>query len=290
MHRIGRTGRAGRSGQAILFLHPRGRHLLRRIEQATRQTIEPMEMPTNQDINQRRVARFHERITAGMAHPDLAAFTSLVEQYRANNDVPLERDRGGSGRHRGRRQTALPDRRSGRDELRRYRAKVATARAGNRCGARSRPAVESGADGRGQRGRGEGRPPERMETYRIEVGRVHQVKPANIVGAIANETGLESRFIGRIEIFDEHSTVDLLEGMPHKIFHTLKKVKIAGRALDISRADGAAAPEDWPIDDPGKAPAGAVRAAAEVVRSARPARASRGARVQVPCPQGSAAG
>ena len=91
IHRIGRTGRASRVGNAVLFLHARGRHRLARIEEVTRQTIEPMEIPTRQDINRRRVARFHERITAGMAHPDLESFSSLVEQYRAENDVPLER-------------------------------------------------------------------------------------------------------------------------------------------------------------------------------------------------------
>ena len=141
----------------------------------------------------------------------------------------------------------------------------------------------SGLDDRGQRGRGEGRPSERMETYRIEVGRAHQVKPANIVGAIANESGLESRFIGRIEIFDEHSTVDLLEGMPHKVFHTLKKVKIAGRPLDISRADGTS-PEDWPIDNPDEGALGGVRTAVVLPRRSLPRVSRRGRYSRIPLP------
>ena len=81
-----------------------------------------------------------------------------------------------------------------------------------------------------------------METFRIEVGRAHNVKPTNIVGAIANETGLESRCIGRIEIFDEHSTVDMLAGMPPRMFETLKQVKIGGRRLNISRLDESRVP------------------------------------------------
>ena len=241
VHRIGRTGRAGRSGKAILFLHPRGRHLLRRIEQATRQTIELMDVPTNQEINKRRVERFHDRITASIAHPDLAAFTTLVEQYRASNDVPLERVAAALAViAAGDKPLFLTDEADAVsfDEIARGRnnSRLESMRRTLEAGGR----VD--ADGRGPRRRGDERPTERMETYRIEVGRVHQVKPSNIVGAIANETGLESRFIGRIEIFDEHSTVDLLEGMPHKVFHTLKKVKIAGRALDISRTDGAVRP------------------------------------------------
>ena len=86
----------------------------------------------------------------------------------------------------------------------------------------------SGRNGQGRRGRIDAGEPVRMETFRIEVGQAHQVKPANIVGAIANEIGLESRFIGKIEIFDEFSTVDLLVGMPPAMFQTLKQVKISG--------------------------------------------------------------
>jgi ATP-dependent RNA helicase DeaD len=92
-----------------------------------------------------------------------------------------------------------------------------------------------------------------METFRIEVWHAHKVKPTNIVGAIANETGVESRTIGRIEIFDEHSTVDMLAGMPLEVFETLKQVKIGGRRLNISRlADGSAA-DDWPVNGTAKA-------------------------------------
>lgn len=91
--------------------------------------------------------------------------------------------------------------------------------------------------GPGGRGAGRDRGAEKMETFRIEVGLAHQVKPANIVGAIANETGLDGFHIGRIEIFEEYSTVDLLEGMPPDVFDALKQVAVAGRRLNISRVE-----------------------------------------------------
>ena len=81
-----------------------------------------------------------------------------------------------------------------------------------------------------------------MVRYRLEVGHQHQVKPANIVGAIANEAGLESKYIGRITIFDEHSHIDLPEGMPKDIYRHLKKTWVVGRPLRISRLDEGGAP------------------------------------------------
>ncbi len=273
VHRIGRTGRAGRAGNAILFLHPRGRHLLRRIEQATRQTIETMEIPTNEVINKRRIRRFHERITAGMAHRDIATFASLVEQYRKENDVPLDQiaavlaalaagekpllltdeerpvNFGETGEIRdGSRRHQIEDRRT-RAEDRRNNSSVLIPRS---------PLLSPS--------RPEGRAGDRMETFRIEVGRAHNVKPTNIVGAIANETGLESRCIGRIEIFDEHSTVDMRAGMPVKVLETLKQVKIGGRRLNMTRLDDAG-PDDWPPVDAVKVPA---PTAPEPQRESRP--------------------
>jgi len=79
-----------------------------------------------------------------------------------------------------------------------------------------------------------------METFRIEVGHTHQVKPGNIVGAIANEAGIDSALIGRISIFDDHSTIDLPTGMPQEMFLTLQKVWVAGQQLSISRLNAAA--------------------------------------------------
>ena len=76
-----------------------------------------------------------------------------------------------------------------------------------------------------------------MQTYRIEVGHQHGVKPANIVGAIANEAQMDSQHIGRIEIFDDHSLVDLPEGMPKEIYRELQKVWVAGQQLRLSKLE-----------------------------------------------------
>ncbi|HEY1599075.1 MAG TPA: DEAD/DEAH box helicase [Pirellulales bacterium] len=226
VHRIGRTGRAGRSGEAILFVHPRERRTLKRLEQATRQTIEPMDIPSNRTINKQRVARFHERIRAAMEHPQLEQYTSIMEHFQRETEAPFERIA-----------AALAILANGdlplllTEELR--PAGFVDPRPDNdRAGSRSdRRSFEQ------QGPRPADRRPKGIEAFRIEVGHAHQVKPGNIVGAIINESGLEGSMIGRIDIFEEYSIVDLPEGMPREIFRTLKKTWVVGRQLNISRLD-----------------------------------------------------
>lgn len=228
VHRIGRTGRAGRSGEAILFVHPRERRLLKRIEHATRQTIEPMDVPSNAIINQKRISRFHERITTALAHPDLEKFAAIAEQYRVERDLPAEKIA-----------AALAVMASGDAQLL-LTEEVKPQRFADQGDSRDSHSDRFRHQGRsfetGDRRRmGGGHAENGMETFRIEVGRINNVNPGNIVGAIINETGLEMPNIGRIEIFDEYSTVDLPEGMPNQIFQALKKVWVLGRKLSISR-------------------------------------------------------
>ncbi len=269
VHRIGRTGRANRVGNAILFLNPRGRNMLKRIEQATRQTIEPMDIPTIEDINLRRVARFHERITDGMARTDLATFSKLVESYRREHDVPIERIASVlAALAAGETPLLLTE-----DELPQPDFDENRDFGGPRSGIRPRSGEARGRDGssgENRRGSNNSSQPARMETFRIEVGHAHQVKPANIVGAIANETGLESRFIGRIEIFDEFSNVDLKTGMPDPMFQMLKQVKIAGRRLNISRLDQRTDSEERPEPQASETAPPEERPALEPSRAATP--------------------
>lgn len=228
VHRIGRTGRAGRSGEAILFVSPRQQRLLANLEYATRQRIEPMELPTNRAINKQRVSKFHERITECLLHPECDTFASIVEQYRRDKDIPVEKIAAALALLANREQPLLL-----KDEL---KQSTFEARPGP-GGPRGRAGDRGGRDQDFDRRRGPRRQREAMETFRIEVGNNQQVKPGNIVGAIANEAGIDSSAIGRIEIFDDHSLVDLPIGMPHELFHSLKKVWVMGRQLNLSRVN-----------------------------------------------------
>jgi ATP-dependent RNA helicase DeaD len=223
VHRIGRTGRAGRSGDAILFVAPRERRLLQAIERATGQRIEPMELPSTEIINDQRIARFKQRITDTLATEELGFFYQLIEQYQQEHNVPAMEIAAALAVLLQGDQPLLLEKREPAVKARREREE--------------RPEREARAPGKRRREPGEGEAVD-MERYRLEVGHAHGAQPGNIVGAIANEAGLDSQYIGRIDIQDDYSLVDLPAGMPEDIFAILQATRVAGRPLRISRLGG----------------------------------------------------
>ncbi|MCE5234082.1 MAG: DEAD/DEAH box helicase [Mizugakiibacter sp.] len=239
VHRIGRTGRAGRSGEAILFVTPREKGMLRAIERATRQPIAEMELPSVEAVNDRRVARFMQRITDTLSAGGLEAFQALIDRYESGHDVPTREIAAALARLAHGEAPLLLE----APPVAKRAPRAADERGAHGAGARREaPSGKPRRDERGARPQRAHAPEAGFETYRIEVGHAHRVKPGNIVGAIANEAGLDSQYIGRVRIEDDYSLVDLPEGMPSELLQHLKKVRVAGRMLRIARveADGAA--------------------------------------------------
>ena len=251
VHRIGRTGRAGRSGDAILFLTPRERRFLGGMERAVGKPIEEMEVPSNATINQNRLDRMRTKLTNCLTTP------ASSEQERALLSEILQRV--GQEQSTSPEQLALaalelslmgkPLLLQGEENFQQVRQN-GPGRDGGRDGGR-----DFGRDrGRGREmgrevGRDQGRgaprgerpvgPPEdHMERFRVELGWRDRIKPGNIVGAIANEAGLNGRSIGRIQIFDTHSTVDLPKGMPEEVFQGLRQLRVMNKPLQLSRFQG----------------------------------------------------
>ena len=227
VHRIGRTGRAGRQGDAILFLAPREKRMLQQIERATRQKITMLEMPSTEVINNKRIARFTQNISDTLASEELGFYSSILEKYQQEHNIPaIEIAAALAKMVQGDEPLLLSNKPEAQRSQRTDRESKGTH--GDRFG--------------GEKGRGERRPSRRdshekeegMQTYRIEVGHNHGVKPGNIVGAIANEAGIDSKHMGRIQINDDYSTIDLPEGMPKDIFMELKSVRVAGQKLNIT--------------------------------------------------------
>ena len=207
VHRIGRTGRAGRSGNALLFVSPRERHLLRAIERATRQPLTEIDLPSVDDVNAQRVARFADSITENLASENLDMFRQLIENYARDNDVAmadiaaalaLETRDGGF--------LMAPDPPKGERPERRERA------------------PRSGGGN--------------FATYRIAVGRKHKVSPGAIVGAIANEGGLTRGDFGNISIRDDFSIVELPEDLDRETLDRLRHTRIGKNPIDIRRDQG----------------------------------------------------
>ncbi|WP_461481204.1 DEAD/DEAH box helicase [Porticoccus sp.] len=257
VHRIGRTGRAGREGQAILFVAPKERRLLRSIEQSTGQAISSMELPTGEQVSNQRVEQFQQRIVQHLETEDLDVFRELLEKLAHDRELSmsdiaavlawqLQQERplfpklahietGDRERSAGRdkpfreREPREPRSREAR-EPRSREAREPRERPEKRAERPERP--ERSAENRKQRDEfGEFG----MLTYRMEVGKNQGVSPGDIVGAIANEADIESRYIGHIKLYDDYSTVDLPEGMPKELFDHLKnKVRVCQHPMRLS--------------------------------------------------------
>ena len=234
VHRIGRTGRAGREGDAILFVAPREKRMLATIERATKKKIDQMEMPSTDIINDKRIIQFKQRITDTLESGDLGFFSKLIAEYQQENDVPGEDIAAALAqllqgntpfllKHQPQqKQSKGRDRDRNRDRNERDR----------------KPRKERDRDRSTSSRRESSSSEEGMVSYRIEVGNNHDVRPGNIVGAIANEAGIDSQYIGRINIHDDYSLIDLPDGMPKEVFSDLKKVWVSGQRLNISRFTG----------------------------------------------------
>ncbi len=219
IHRIGRTGRAGRQGDALLFVAPRERRMLKTIERATRKKIDPLELPSTEVVNNKRIAAFKQSISDTLAAGELDFMLGLVDQYQQEHDVPaLEIAAALAKMTLGDRDLLLPPDRPQKRVDRRDEREPRSRREPRERKPRQRE------------------PEEGMERYRIAVGRQHGVKPGNIVGAIANEAGLDSQHIGHIDIQESFSFIDLPSGMPEDIFRDLQKVRVCGQMMRLSRA------------------------------------------------------
>ena len=220
VHRIGRTGRAGRSGEAILFIAPRERNMLHAIERATRQPIEMMTLPTVDDVNAKRVAKFKERIAAALTSDAAATYRAVIEEFARETGADI-----------GAVAAALAELAQGKVPLL-LSAKRAAAEE-DRTRERARTTQSERAPAR--RGRGSRFDPQEM--YRLEVGSAHGVQPGNIVGAIANEARLDGSQINGIDIRGDHSFVRLPEDMPPAVLARLQRVRVKGQLLAISRVE-----------------------------------------------------
>ncbi|MFS0729494.1 DEAD/DEAH box helicase [Curtobacterium sp. 1P10AnD] len=223
VHRIGRTGRAGRKGDSISFVTPRERRLLAAIERHTKQPLTQMQLPTIEDVNETRLTRFDDAITAALEQQDrISAFRDVIAHYVRNHDVPAEDV-----------SAALAVVAQGDDPL---LLDPASDELSARVGRDGASGGRRDRDDRGDRSEREDRGPRRsqpMTAYRIEVGRRHRVEPRQIVGALANEGGLRRDDFGAIQIRPDFSIVELPTDMDAGVLDRLSDTRISGKLIEI---------------------------------------------------------
>ncbi len=224
IHRIGRTGRAGRAGEAILFVTPRERRLLNAIERATNSPMEAMAVPNASDVNKKRAINFKQQIVETIDHSDLTLYRQLITEFIQESDHDTETIA-----------AALASIAQGGKPLFTTEKEFAPAKKDfDRKKDQDRPRRGE----KGSRTKNKGKKyqtiNEDMRSYRIDIGRNDGVKPGNIVGAIANEANMDSKYIGHIKIGDTHTTVDLPKSMPKAVLNKLKKAYVCGKPMNIA--------------------------------------------------------
>ncbi|MFB7722711.1 MULTISPECIES: DEAD/DEAH box helicase [unclassified Nocardia] len=230
VHRIGRTGRAGRSGEALLFVAPRERRLLDAIERATRQPLTEMQLPSVDDVNAQRVAKFGDTITENLSSANLPLFRKLIEDYEREHNIPLVDIAAALaiGSYDGNNFFMEPDPEPAPRRERGDRGERSSFE-GDRRERRSR---EGGPSQHRQTGAD-------LVTYRIEVGKRHKVAPGAIVGAIANEGGLRRSDFGHISIRPDHSLVELPADLSQETLNALSRTRISGQLIQLQLDSGA---------------------------------------------------
>ena len=217
VHRIGRTGRAGRAGEALLFVAPRERHLLKAIERATRQPITEMQLPSVDDVNAQRVTKFGDSITESLSSTNLGLFRKLIEDYEREHDVPLADIA-----------AALAVQSRDGEEFLLKPEPPAPPRAAREPRERVPRKFDEDAANSHHRKTGQD-----MATYRIAVGKRHHVAPGAIVGAIANEGGLRRSDFGHISIRPDHSLVELPADLADETVEALRRTRISGVLIQL---------------------------------------------------------
>ncbi len=227
VHRIGRTGRAGRSGEAILFIAPRERNLLRLIERATRQTIEPLSLPTVDDVNSRRLAKFKARIGEALAGGPADFFRKAVQEVALETGADLLSvaaaiatlvEGGAPVKSSAPTQTYTPSAERGDDAAARKPRR-------EREPAPDLPKVDEGDYAFEDDGK--------QITWRLAVGHRNGANPGNIVGAIANEARLQGPQINGVDVRETFTLVRLPAALSQAVIDRLSKVRIRGQALNL---------------------------------------------------------
>ncbi|MDF1646802.1 MAG: DEAD/DEAH box helicase [Legionellaceae bacterium] len=229
VHRIGRTGRAGRSGTAILFVSPREARMISVVERHTKQAITKTTIPTDEMIQAVRETHFMAGIDMRLEHKNLGDYQKIIQAYLKDKDVAAEDVAAALALQLNRDkpwklESVLPPSKPERSRGERSSRSDSHSNR-NRASAQGAPRHAS---------REHRRASHAEELFRLDVGRIHGVKPANIVGAIANEGGLQSRLITGLKIHEDHSTVRLPRELPKEAFLGLKRAWVCGRPLKLT--------------------------------------------------------